>query len=1134
MTAPSSASRTARARGIFVIGAPASGVESIGELLSRLGLPSLSTDPDAAARLTALNDRLLQVAGGSRRRLPAIAPAELVRTLAPQMDSARRAWTESLAASGLDDTDGRPWVWTDTANSLLVTFWLETLGIDSAIVFTHRRADQTVSAMVAARTNTSAAALAQWHRYNRAAIVAVWEQPSLVVDFDLVTGDPRRTTRLLGELLAACGTQVETTDAPATAPAPDDGGPSHLSLEPTDTALDQLLTGLDGLHLGASSWTMSRELLDETSLFYDARYYAASCDSSHSALHYSRDEPYWPAFFDGIAQAIVERLSPSRVLDVGCAIGMLVEALRRRGVEAQGIDISEWAIEHVPPSLRDYCRVGSLTDEIEGDYDLITCIEVTEHLPPFAADQAIANLCRHGRAVLFSSTPDDFDEPTHLNVRAGGYWAQLFEEHGFGRDPDFDASVVAPHAVLFRQRQRPHDVHDIVDDYERALANQSTRSRHLVETLASENRLLSNRLSGSPGAGVEGDIVSTHGLLHYERTYQHLATLASQYDALLRTKTVRYLQPMRNLYGSLRGRRRMPAEEAAVPTEPVQQYQLWVDSFDTVDDHVRGALRDRATALPERPLVSVVLPVYDTPEPLLRSAIESVREQIYPNWELCIADDASADPRVGRVLDEYRARDRRIKVVRRTENGHIGAATNSALDVAEGRWVAFLDHDDELAQHALALAVVTLAQRPEAGMLYSDEDKVDVEGTRHDPYFKPDFDRLLLLGQNYLTHFLMVRRDLVTAVGGMRMGFEGSQDWDLVLRVSELLEDRQVVHVPHVLYHWRSHAASTASSLAAKPYAAGAGQRAVAEHLSRTGRVAEVLPLPSGHNRVVWPVPQPAPLVSVVVPTRDGPLLQECLDSLLELTTYPHLEVVVVDNGSSNKQVLDYLRSRQADLTVIRDERPFNYAALNNEAVKQAAGEVICLLNDDTEITSGNWLDEMVGQLYQPAVGAVGAKLYYEDGTLQHGGVVLGVGGVAGHAYRRAAHDSTGMMGRLQLAQTMSAVTGACMAVRREAWDQVRGMDEDHLAVAFNDVDLCLRLRQAGWHVVWTPWAELTHCESVSRGSETKRRAAFSAEERYMYLRWGSVLRNDPAYNPNLSVVAEDWSLAWPPRLSYR
>ena len=630
--------------------------------------------------------------------------------------------------------------------------------------------------------------------------------------------------------------------------------------------------------------------------------------------------------------------------------------------------------------------------------------------------------------------------------------------------------------------------------------------------------------------------------LVYERSYQQVARLAAQYEALLRTRTFRYLQPFRSLYSALRAGGRRPADSngttrALAELPPLladEEYRLWIRCFDTIDDLVRLDLADRLAELDQHPLVSVVLPVHDTPEPYLDHVITSVRKQLYENWELCICDDASTAPHVARILDAAAAADERVKVVRRTENGHICAASNNALAIATGEWVAFLDHDDALAEHALAVVVLALAGAHDPAVLYSDEDKLDTSGLRHQPYFKPEFDRLLLMGQNYLTHFLVARRDLVAKVGGLRPGYEGSQDWDLALRITEGLRDDQILHLPHVLYHWRAHERSTASQVEAKPYALAAGERAVQEHLARTGRAGTVVQLPSGHHRLAWDLPEPAPLVSVVVPTRDGQLLARCIDSLLGRTDFPRLEVLVIDNGSSDPDVLEYLRSRQGEITVIRDDRPFNYSALNNAAAAQASGEVLCLLNDDTEVVAGNWLTEMVGQLFQPDVGAVGAKLYYDEGTIQHAGVVLGVGGVAGHAYRRAPASSTGQMGRLLLAQTMSAVTGACMAVRRQAWEDVGGLEEDHLAVAFNDVDFCLRLREAGWHVVWTPAAELLHHESVSRGSETKRRAAFAAEERYMRWRWGEALRHDPAYNPNLTLVSEDFSLAWPPRVSYR
>jgi GT2 family glycosyltransferase len=641
---------------------------------------------------------------------------------------------------------------------------------------------------------------------------------------------------------------------------------------------------------------------------------------------------------------------------------------------------------------------------------------------------------------------------------------------------------------------------------------------------------------------VNDELAEQRAQIYSERAFRSLSELVArerrEHRALLETKTMRYLSRWRDTYGWLRNlrRRSSPPPTASGPVDPIpqDQYQIWIDAFDTVDSLARLEIRDRVAALDHSPLISVVMSVHDTPEDFLRAAVMSVTEQLYENWELCIADDASTIGHVTDVLEELRSADPRIKVVRRAENGGICAATNSALSLAEGEWVAFLDHDDVIPEHALALAVVALAEQPGAGLLYTDEDKLDGHGNRHSPYFKPDFDPLLLLGQNYLTHFLLVRRDLVAAVGGIRPGFEGSQDWDLALRVTERIEPSQVVHVPHILYHWRSHTGSTSAALAAKPYAADAGRRAVEEHLSRSGRGAVVSMLPSGHLRVTWDLPDEPPLVSVVIPTRDGKLLRQCIDSLLNKTDYPHLEVMVVDNGSRDPDVLAYLRDRQVDVQVIRDERPFNYAALNNEAVKQTNGEVVCLLNDDTEVIEGCWLEDMVRQLCQPDVGAVGAKLYYSDGTIQHGGVVLGIGGVGGHAYRHVSGESTGSMGRLMLAQTMTAVTGACMAVRRRAWEELGGMDEVNLPIAFNDVDFCLRLREGGWKVVWTPEAKLIHHESITRGPEIHRRAGFAAEGRYILRRWGDALHDDPAYNPNLSTAAEDFSLAWPPRVSYR
>ncbi|MDD2466581.1 MAG: glycosyltransferase [Desulfobulbus sp.] len=565
-------------------------------------------------------------------------------------------------------------------------------------------------------------------------------------------------------------------------------------------------------------------------------------------------------------------------------------------------------------------------------------------------------------------------------------------------------------------------------------------------------------------------------------------------------------------------------------------YEEWVRRYDTLDDNARQRITDLIAAFPREPKISVLMPVYDPPLNFLDAAIWSVRKQLYPHWELCIADDASKNQAVRDLLNKHAKEDERIKVVCRTTNGHISAASNSALELATGEFVALLDHDDLLTEHALFWIAQTTLGSPDVGLIYSDEDKIDESGKRYHPYFKCELNPELLLAQNMICHLGVYRRDLLETTGRFRTGFEGAQDYDLALRVIERLAPEQIKHIPRVLYHWRAIAGSTALASSEKNYAAEAGRKAVTQHLQRRGLQAEVCPAPDAPtmNRVRFALPSPAPLVTIIIPTRDrADLLATCINSILTLSTYPALEIVIVDNGSVQPETAKFFTSLPPDqIKIIRDDLPFNFSRLNNLGAQKARGEILCLMNNDIEVLSPDWLEEMVSFACRPEVGCVGARMWYPDGRLQHGGVLLGVGRVAGHSHKYLSKGHPGYFCRANLHQNLSAVTAACLTIRRSVYQQVGGLDET-FAVAFNDVDFCLRVREAGYRNVWTPYAEMIHHESVTRGAEDtpEKQARFRGEVRKMQERWGKALLNDPAYSPNLTLDHEDFSLAWPPRV---
>ncbi|WP_170300794.1 glycosyltransferase family 2 protein [Rhodoplanes serenus] len=555
-------------------------------------------------------------------------------------------------------------------------------------------------------------------------------------------------------------------------------------------------------------------------------------------------------------------------------------------------------------------------------------------------------------------------------------------------------------------------------------------------------------------------------------------------------------------------------------------YDRWMATREPV------ALRTMMTDLHEvgpRPRIAILIPVNDPPPRFLAAAIRSVQRQNSGEWQLCIADNGSSDPRVGRIIARA-ARYPNVDAVSLKSRGSVADALGAAVALAKAPYVARLDPDDKLATEAVAICSGILALDPEIALLYTDMDRLDRRGQRHDPYFKPDFSRELLYSRNYLDRLVIYRRELVERVGGWRREFEGAEDHDLTLRILDVAGPQQIRHVPLVLCHCRAGDATDRAFTAEDP-ATEAGRRAVAEHLARRGVHAEVSVVSGTGYRVHYVLPSPPPRVSVIIPFRDrADLLRGCVRSLRERTRYPDVEIVLVDNDSveiATRELLDSWRHDGA-IRMVPAPGPFNYSALNNLGVARSSGDLVCFLNNDTEVISPDWLDDMVGYALQDGVGCVGAKLYYENGTVQHAGVVTGIGPVAGHVFLNEDREANGYFGRLRVASNYSAVTGACMLMRRSVFDEVGGFDEVDLPVAYNDIDLCLRVRAKGYRNVFTPFAELYHLESVSRGPDETPEARERARREVdaMVRRHGPVLANDSCYSPHLTRRAGDFSIA--------
>ena len=575
------------------------------------------------------------------------------------------------------------------------------------------------------------------------------------------------------------------------------------------------------------------------------------------------------------------------------------------------------------------------------------------------------------------------------------------------------------------------------------------------------------------------------------------------------------------------------AEKVVTKVKNVRQgppsYQKWIRHHLPDRNELE---KQKKTSFGYRPKISFVVPLYKTPEKYLRRLTESFQEQTYSNWELCFSDGSGAQSPLTELLKELTAKDNRIKYVSHEEPLQISENTNSAIEIATGDFIAFADHDDELTPNALFECVKAINEKPQTLVIYTDEDKMSMDGHKFfQPHFKPDYNPDLLCTVNYICHLFVVSRKVIEKVGGLRSEFDGAQDYDFVLRCVEAVKDEEICHIPKILYHWRCHEDSTAENPESKLYAFEAGRRAVQAHYERTGIRAEVFKGEYlGLYRTKF-IRDHDPLISIIIPNKDHiDDLKRCMESIEQKSTYKNYEYIIVENNSTDSATFEYYKKLEAEnpkVHMVYWDGVFNYSAINNYGASFAKGEYLLLLNNDTEIINPDCLEELLGYCMRKDVGAVGARLYYEDDTIQHAGVVIGFGGIAGHCFVQQKRGTTGYCHRIICAQDYSAVTAACMMVKKSAFDAVGGLSEE-LAVAFNDIDFCMKLRKAGYLIVYNPYAELYHYESKSRGLEDtpEKVARFNKEIATFEKKWPEILENgDPYYNPNLTLKSQDFSL---------
>ncbi|MFI3206630.1 MAG: glycosyltransferase [Clostridia bacterium] len=834
-----------------------------------------------------------------------------------------------------------------------------------------------------------------------------------------------------------------------------------------------------------------------------------------------------------IASQIVENYNPKSVLEIGCAFGFLTSALRELGVEAYGIDFSEYAISQIDSTVKDYINLQSVTEDLPEHFpkkfDLVLSLQLLEHLYEEEGLLAINKMCSYTDAVLFSSNPNAVKKDIHINIQQPPYWSKQFANQGFFSNPCKAPLFIKPYALYF---YKTNDMVRVAEDFERS----NCQKRMSYETVLTAKKQKLSHLTSKLMEKTSNE----------KNLNIALASERAEKNAVLNSTFWKLTKPFRASIDLLK---------RFVQFCPVTRYlyiffkSVETDGFKIALKKIRSVFLplyyqlstadknlQTSTTFDKDIKFSILVPLYNTPKKFLTEMIESVQKQTYKNWELCLADGSTADfAFVEKICKKYAKKDSRIVYKKLEKNLGISENTNECIKMSSGEYIALFDHDDLLHPSVLYYYMKEICEK-NADFIYCDEltfeeKKNNITVIHH----KPDFAIDNLRANNYICHLTTFKKSLLKQVGMFRKEFDGSQDHDLVLRLTEKAES--ICHVPKILYFWRAHKNSVAKNIGSKSYAVDAGKKAVGAHLDRCGiKYDEITSTISPSMYKIKYTITKKPLVSILIPNMDSvPILKTCVDSIVNFTSYENYEIVIIENNSKKPETFEYYKELRLNPKIkiipYKANGRFNYSKINNYGMNFCSGEHIILLNNDIEVMTENWIEEMLMYSQRPDVGIVGAMLYYPNNTVQHAGVILGVGGIAGHAHKNFPKGHGGYMGRMLYAHNLSAVTAACLMFKKSIFEEVSGLDEKNFAVAFNDVDLCLKVRELGYLVCFTPFAELYHHESISRGYEDdiKKINRFNAEIKYFEQRWEKILTDgDPYYNINLTKDRDNFDIIPP------